>query len=94
MSKTLITLMMIATIAISLLGTLIWLVMTVASMPNSKPEDAAFYRNVMIGTGVGGLVCTVAGAWLVYLRHPWWGSGIGCLPIVSFVVFVIYVSVK
>ncbi|HYO11307.1 MAG TPA: hypothetical protein VER17_20245 [Tepidisphaeraceae bacterium] len=94
MHKVALSFIAVVSILLSLLGTLFWVTTFFAGMPNSRPEQIAFLRNMMIVFGIAGLACTVAAGWVAFSGHPWWGLLVGCVPFLSLLIVMVYVSLR
>ena len=77
-------------VAAGVVATLMMLVMLLASMPNGSPQQLASIRNWMIATGVIGVACAIAAIVLMSTGRPWWGAGVGAVPVVTTIASFIY----
>ncbi len=81
-------------IVVGALGTLAWLVLLVASAPNSSPQQAQMIKWLMIAAAVIGVAAVVAGIWLTVAGHAWPAAAIGALPMAALIAGVVILSVR
>lgn len=81
-------------VAGGLLCTLMLVILFLAGMPNSKPDDLRMIKLYTWGVFLGGLLCAVGGGWLLAAGRPWWGAGVGMLPFVGMIVLFAWVSIR
>lgn len=71
----------VAALIAGILSTLVILVMCMAAGANSSPAQILLLKRLILGFGLTGLFCVAGAIALLVLKMPWWGAGVGALPI-------------
>lgn len=77
-----------------IVATVMLLSLLLASAPNSSPQQLRTIRRLMWLSGVGGLLCAVAGTWLLLAGRPWWGAAVGAVPVAATLTLLVYVGLR
>jgi hypothetical protein len=81
-------------VAGGLLCTFMLVILFFAGMPNSKPDELRVIKLYTWGVFLGGIVCAAGGIVLLITGRPWWGAGMGVLPVLGMMVLFTRVSTR
>lgn len=81
-------------VAGGLLCTFMLVILFFAGMPNSKPDELRMIKLYTWGMFLGGVVCAAGGIGLLIAGRPWWGAGVGTLPVLGMIVLLTWVSIR
>lgn len=81
-------------VAGGLVCTLMLVVLFLASMPNSKPDDLRLLKLAGWASFIGGLACAGGAIWLLCVGRPWWGAGVGIVPFIAIIAVFTWASIR
>ena len=67
-----------------------WMVLIVAGMPNSSPEQEAALWRFFWALGAGGLLCFALAVTLLVYRRAGMAAAVGAFPAVALIGFVVW----
>ena len=69
---------------------LCWMVLIVAGMPNSTPQQEAALWRFFWAVGAGGLLCFALAVTLLVYRRAGIAAAVGAVPVVALVAFIFW----
>ena len=70
-------------------GTFLFVGFLFVGMPNGSPQLVASLTRWMIVVGVVGVLCAGGAIWLLVIARPWIGAGVGVVPLVAVILFLV-----